>query len=188
MGRTDQRLTVAYVIVFALGALGGWVVGVLRPRRTPAKPHTTVIALRHAAPRPGDAYRDAASDVSCTLEELRADLVAAGLPAVLDGPVLSVARGTEQIRVEAHDPRRVTLATVDATQTGCETLYYELALALVPRFGPVRLTVAMFGAYLVDGTRDSAALVEERSARISAIAAAIVSDMQDKQRAYGGPA
>jgi len=176
---------VEYLGAFVLGMMVGWVFGILRPRRSTPPPRTTVIALRQAAPRTGDAYRDPAGDTVCTLEELRSDLATAGLPAVLDNGAIEIVRGKERIRIFPSDARRVTLASLDIAQTGCDAMYFELALALVPRFGPLRLAVNMFGVYSVDSTRDAAGLVDERSERIRAIAAAIANDMRDKQTAYG---
>jgi hypothetical protein len=178
---------VEYFGAFVLGGFVGMIVSLFRPRRTKSPPRTTMIAIRQASSSAGAAYRDPATETACTLEELRADLAAPGLTATIDGSMLELVRGKERIRIVAQDPRRVTLASLDLEQTGCDALYFEAALALVPRFGPLRLAVAMFGIYSIDATRTVAALVDERSERIGAIASAIVNDMQNKQQVYGRP-
>ena len=142
-----------------------------------------MIALRQGAPVQ-DLYRNAGTETTCTLDELRAAVGAAGLAVEVGAGELRLRRGNERLRVAISDPQRVTLASLDVFQSGCESLEYELALALVPIFGPIQLVDANFGASAIDGSRDPAALMAERRERLKAIARAISEDMAEKKTVY----
>lgn len=72
------------------------------------------------------------------------------------------------MQVRVRDPRRVT---PDGLGCGAEApeLLLDLALALVPLFGPVIADVRFAGPILVDGTRDRQALGEEAARRIQRV-------------------
>ena len=81
-------------------------------------------------------------------------------------------------------PRHITLASLDVFQTGCETLGFEVALALVPVFGPITLVDSYWGAFFVDGSGDAAALVAERAKRVQAFGSAMAEDLGEKIAVY----
>lgn len=165
-------------IVAAVAAFGGGVVLARKLWPPPPPPaRETMVALRQAG---GD-------EVACTLDELRALLATAKLAGEVRDGALHVARGAERVRLVAPDPQRITLASLDVFAANCETLAYDAALALVARFGAVRLVEELFGAFAIDGTRDAAALAEERGERVRAMARAIADDMLAKQAAYANP-
>ncbi|HWU88647.1 MAG TPA: hypothetical protein VN253_15370 [Kofleriaceae bacterium] len=91
------------------------------------------------------------------------------------------------LTVRTLDPARVTLASLEIVDHGTGTLVFELALALVGLYGPVRVTEAMFGSCIVDGSCDAASLREQRSERIRSIAGLVIADLDDIRRSYAAP-
>lgn len=142
-----------------------------------------MVALRPAA-QLEVGYRDAAPEVACSRAELVAVLRVAGLDVRERGRSVTVRRGRERVCMIVPDPRRVTLASVDVCECGGGTLVFETALALVPMFGAITLTEAEFGRYLIDGSRDAAAIDGERKERIAALARSIAEDMKEKAAAW----
>lgn len=138
-------------------------------------------SLRTVATGDGEPYR---SDPTATptertpeprpLDDVYAALRAAGLG------VRSLRRGFELIgptrervmQVRVRDPRRVT---PEGLACGAEApeLLLDLALALVPVFGPVMADVRFAGPILVDGTRDRRVLGEEAARRIQQVGARV---------------
>jgi len=157
------------------------VVGAVVRRRMRGRPRgpETILSLRHAG-QVADAYRDANAEVAYTLDELRAALDAKGLPSELVHGDLVIRRGDEQLRVAISDPRRVTLASIDIHQSKCETLGFDVALALVPSFGAIRMTDALWGGFDIDGTQAADAYVGVRGERIAAMARGILEEQQGK--------
>jgi hypothetical protein len=169
-----------------VAATASFVLGyVLAGKRRGPPARETMLALRHA-PGASGGYREASHEVVSSLEELRRCLDTAGLVYKVEHDELRVRRGVERIRILVADPRRVTLGSLDVFQLRCDLLGFEVALALVPVFGPIRLVDAMFGAYAVDRGGTAAALATERGERISAIASAIAEDMDRKMAIYRG--
>ena len=78
-----------------------------------------------------------------------------------------------RLSVQVPDPQHVTVPSLQLSRTPSLTLPFELALALVPVFGP--LTVVVDGEiYEVDGTRDQHALTNELSSRLTARARSLI--------------
>lgn len=131
-----------------------------------------VAAFRPAASRQlGGPYRgDHAAAPEPALAELITAARAAGL-AVHEVPGgFDVRADDRAIRVRVRDRSRVALASIDLVDTGHETLVFQLALALVPVYGPIAVTEALFGTFIVDGRADAEALRGQRGERIKALA------------------
>jgi hypothetical protein len=142
---------------------------------TSPKPGPSV--LRPVVTPSGDPYREdlGARPMErtvdpCTLDELRAALLAAGVsfrPRRRGFDV--VGRGRSRVMpVRIRDPERII-----PTELGCGTdapeLLLDLALALVPLFGPLLADVRFAGTMFVDGKRDRRALGEEAALRLQSI-------------------
>lgn len=131
------------------------------------------------------ALRQIGGEHACTRDELRRCLDAAGLAHEVQAYELHLRRGEEHVRIVVPDAHRVTLASLDIYQTGCDTLGFELARALVARFGAIRLVDAVFGAFAIDGRASAAELAGERRERVRLIGRRIADDMSRKLEAYG---
>jgi hypothetical protein len=171
------------MLEIALGAVGS-IVGFVAARRQRRKPTPKVVAFRHLAAR-SVGYRESA-EVASTVGEVGQALRRAGLPVRERGRELVIARRPDWLRIVATDPGHVTLASLDAEELVSGTLIWEVALALIPVFGPLMVTEAAFGAFVVDGSRDHLAIDEERKERIRAIARAISEDMSAKLAVWRG--
>lgn len=152
---------------------------VARRRLRPKSKSETMYALRHAG-QAADAYRAATAEVACTLDELRVVLDAARLISKMERDDLVIQRGAEQLRIVIPDPRRVTLTSIDIYHAGCETLGFEVALALVPTFGPMRMVDTFWGRFDIDGSQSAEACVALRGERIKAFAQGILDEQAAK--------
>ncbi|MBA3397176.1 MAG: hypothetical protein H0T89_31395 [Deltaproteobacteria bacterium] len=138
------------------------------------RPPTSPPALRSIVPPGGgDPYRvapereveDRASEPR-SLGEVLAALHAAGLRVrprrrgfVITG------RGSRALPVRVRDASRIVPEELVCGSEAPELLL-DLALALVPLFGPLLVDVRFAGAIIVDGLRDRASLGEEAAQRI----------------------
>ena len=176
------------LILVPLCLVVGYSLGSRVARRARFRPRVTRAALRPMrAPETG--YRDSAvTEPVHSCGDLLQTLRVAGL-AVHEKPHgIEVTDPVSSARVELHIPdrARVTLASLDVLVQANDTLVFEVALALVPLFGPITVTETAWGTFVVDGTRTAQALADERSDRIRAIGAAIAEDMKEKAAVYGG--
>jgi hypothetical protein len=73
----------------------------------------------------------------------------------------------DRLIVRASDPGAVTVASLTCGDTSSLDLPFQLALALVPLYGPLTLALES-GVFEVDGTKDSHALMRELSRRQTA--------------------
>lgn len=96
----------------------------------------------------------------------------------------SLARGEHVVTVRIADPDRVPIEAIELADSGHDTLVFELALALVPLYGPLIVTEAMWGAFLVDGKKPAPALQDERGERIRAMARGIQERLAASQPAW----
>jgi hypothetical protein len=133
-------------------------------------------ALRAVVAPVGDPYRE---DLGATLQERTADPCT--LPEVL--AALSAAQLVVRARRRGFDlvasrKRVMTVRVPDVTRivpgdmtcgSDAPELLLDLALAVVPLFGPLLADVRFAGTILVDGTRDRRSLGEEAAQRIQAI-------------------
>lgn len=106
----------------------------------------------------------------CTLAQLLASLTDAGLaihPRRHGFDVLGPTP-TRVLPVRVRDPARVTPQDLRCG-TRAPELLLDLALALLPRFGPVLVELPFAGAMLVDGSRDRDALGEDAAQRIQRV-------------------
>ncbi|MEO8703733.1 MAG: hypothetical protein ABI867_27025 [Kofleriaceae bacterium] len=166
-------------------AIAALIAGFVVARRKPPKArHETMLALRPATTATGTYREQPGGEITCTLDELRARLAAAALPHELEGDTLHVRRDAESLRIVIPEAQRVTLASIDIYQVGCEKLAYELALALVPVFGPLTMADGLWGTFAVDERTSVVALEDERSERIKTMASRIAADMQHKMAVY----
>lgn len=103
----------------------------------------------------------------CTLPEVLAALRDAGLSfrPHRRGFELCGSMRARVMAVRVRDPRRVTPEEMSCSGDAPELLL-DLALALVPLFGPMLADVRFAGTILVDGTRDRGELGEEAAQRI----------------------
>ncbi|MDQ3370113.1 MAG: hypothetical protein M3680_32245, partial [Myxococcota bacterium] len=69
------------------------------------------------------------------------------------------------LRVRVPDPARIVPAELRCSTTAPELLI-DLALALVPLFGPLLAEVRFAGTLFIDGSRDRAALGDEAAAHV----------------------
>lgn len=120
-----------------------------------------------------------------TLDEIVAAARSANLRVTAHPSGFAAHEDQRSVTMTVPDATRVTLASMEIVDNATELLVYELALAMVPLFGPLSVTES-FGRRLVDGTRDAGALREERSAAIRKMAAGVLADLQDAERTYGG--
>jgi hypothetical protein len=130
-------------------------------------------------------YRDqgAAEELTPTLAEVRAAVRRAGLQVRERSNGFDLRAGGRVLTVRTRDPERVTLASLEIVDQATETLVFALALALVALYGPIVVTEAMFGRFVVDGSCDAASLREQRAERIRSMAKAIISDLDDMSQA-----
>ena len=68
------------------------------------------------------------------------------------------------LEVRVTDPKTVSVSSITCSDTMSIDLPFQIALALVPLYGPVSVTVET-GLYEIDGTRDRHQLVRELSRR-----------------------
>ena len=78
------------------------------------------------------------------------------------------ATGARMMPVRVPDPQRISPDRM-ACGTDAPELLLDLALAVVPLFGPMLAEIPFAGSLLVDGTRDRAALGEEAAQRIQQV-------------------
>ncbi len=141
-----------------------------------ARPDRGPPALRAVVAPLGDPYReDLGAQLQertaepCTLSDLRAALEAARLafrPRRRGFDL--VASRTRVMTVRVVDPERIMPGDIECGSDAPELLL-DLALAVVPLFGPLLADVRFAGTMFVDGTRDRRALGEEAAQRIQAI-------------------
>lgn len=75
---------------------------------------------------------------------------------------------SRRMPVRVHDPERISPRDLGCGNEAPELLL-DLALALVPLFGPVLAEVPFAGSLLVDGTRDRGSLGEDAAQRIQRV-------------------
>jgi hypothetical protein len=173
------------VIEIAVACVAGWV-GFVVGRKVRARDRSpmTMAALRPLA-RPELGFRDSGSlEAAHGITEVVAALRSAGLPVRERGGGLVLARGRERVFLTVPDPGRVTLASLDVRERAGKTLIFEAAIALVPLFGPLTVTEAAWGTFVVDATRDHRAIEDERGERIRAFARALSENMAEKAAAW----
>lgn len=145
-------------------------------RSLTSRPAPGPSALRAVVAPVGDPYRE---DVGarlmertadpCTLDEVFAALSAAHLvyrPRRRGFDLVASRRRVMTVRVP--DVRRIVPGDMTCGSDAPELLL-DLALALVPLYGPLLADVRFAGTTFVDGTRDRRALGEEAAQRIQAI-------------------
>jgi hypothetical protein len=165
------------VLLLVVGlAIGVAIAAVVRLRKGPR----WVCASLRPGPRRETPYRGDVPAAPPTLAQLIAAVREAGVP------VRENARGfaAGKLRVTVADPARVELATIDIADADQELMIFRLALALVPLYGPLTLTEVLWGAYLVDGSRDAEALKEDRAERIREMARGIQARIAESQPAW----
>jgi hypothetical protein len=147
--------------VIAVAILIGLVAGYVFGQRSKPAP-------RRSSPRP--VRLGAASETARSLADLIEATRAAALrvdPRV-DGFDLVdqlTSDGTpDRLTVRVTDPKAVPAASLRCGDTASLDLPFELAVALVPLYGPLTLVLDS-GVYEVDGTKDRHALVRELSRR-----------------------
>lgn len=159
------------VVGFAVGFVAASIVVAIRAKRT------DTIAVFRSAPAgapTGAPYRaEVAAPATPTLEALLGAARTAKLDPRATPTGFAIARGKDAVALRVPDPTRVPIASIELVDSGHETLVFELALALVPIYGPIHVTEAMWGTYLVDGRKSHTALHEERGERIRAMARGI---------------
>jgi hypothetical protein len=170
------------IVVACVAGWAGFVVG--RKVRARNRSPMTMAALRPFA-RPELGFRDSAClEVTHAITDVAAALRAAGLPVRERRGDLVLARGRERVFLTVADPQRVALASLDVRERAGKTLIFEAAIALVPLFGPLTVTEAAWGTFVVDGTRDHHAIENERGERIRAFARALSENMAEKAAAW----
>ena len=129
-------------------------------------------ALRSIVVPDGDPYRDhpagppreRTSDPH-TLDEVLGGLRDAGLDARARRRGFDLTAGSRVMPVRVRDTARVVPEHM-ACGTDAPELLLDLALALVPLFGPLLADVRYAGAIIVDGKRDRAVLGEDAADRV----------------------
>jgi len=148
-----------------------WIVRMLTARPEPGPP-----ALRAVVAPLGDPYREVdgaplmeRTTEPCTLTELLAALGASQLT------VRPRRRGFDLVatRTRVMTVRVPDVARIDPSDLVCghdaPELLLDLALAVVPLYGPLLAEVRFAGTMFVDGTRDRRSLGEEAAQRIQGI-------------------
>ena len=141
-----------------------------------ARPDRGPPALRAIVAPLGDPYRE---DLGAQLQERTAEPCAMSevLAALEQAHVVFrarrrgfdlVASRTRVMTVRVVDPARIMPGDL-ACGSEAPELLLDLALAVVPLFGPLLADVRFAGTIFVDGTRDRRALGEEAAQRIQAI-------------------
>jgi hypothetical protein len=182
---TGTWFVVLTVIVWAV--LPVYLAIKLRKRGAARTRERARIGLRTVAVPEGDPYRENALAPDAertaeprTLAEVLEALRAAGLTPVArrNGFVLAGATGT--LRVRVRDRQRVVPQhlRIDATEA---ELNLDLALALLPLFGPMSAEIGIAGWILVDGKRDRAQLGAEVSERLRQVAAQLLETLRATQ-------
>ena len=147
-------------VAILLGLVAGYIFG---QRSKPAP--------RRASPRP--VKLGGSREVQCTLADLTEAVRAAALrvePRVDGFDIVDQLTNHvpfERLTVRVTDPKAVAIAAIRCGDTSSLDLPFELALALVPLYGPLTLVLDS-GVYDVDGTKDRHALVRELSRRQTA--------------------
>ncbi len=95
-----------------------------------------------------------------------------------------ILRDGRTLRLRVADPAHVPLAAIEALDELHETLVFEVALALVPLYGPLVATEALWGGYTVDGSRDAGALRDDRGERIKAMARRVQDGLRASQAVW----
>ncbi len=150
-----------------------WIRSLFARRRSGAR---EAPALRAVVAPLGDPYRE---DFSTQLLERTAEPCALpDLLAALEAAQIAfrprrrgfdlVASRTRVMTVRVGDPARIMPSDM-ACGSEAPELLLDLALAVVPLFGPLLADVRFAGTIFVDGTRDRRALGEEAAQRIQAI-------------------
>lgn len=128
--------------------------------------------LRAIVVPPRDPYRDhpagAPGERVATpqpLERVQQLLREGGLDVRARRRGFDLAAGARVMPVRVRDPRAVTPEQLRCG-TDAPELLLDLALALVPVFGPLLAEVRYAGAIVVDGQRDRAALGEDAAERV----------------------
>jgi hypothetical protein len=133
-------------------------------------------AMRAVAVPTGDPYRETPSTppadrmaVPCTLDQVLAALRDARLPSVPRRHGFDLlGKGTRAMPVRVRDVRRIVPADMSCG-TKAPELLIDLALALVPLFGPLLVDIPFAGPLLVDGSRDRVALGEHAAERVQRV-------------------
>lgn len=148
-----------FLVALALGLVAGFVVGrraPQRPPREPGKPRPVRLGATAQAARPLadllEAVRASALWVEPRVDgfNLVEQLAGDGIP--------------DRLVVRVSDPSAVTIASLTCGDTSSLDLPFQLALALVPLYGPLTLVLDS-GVFEIDGTKDSHALMRELSRR-----------------------
>jgi hypothetical protein len=158
----------------AIGVVAGYLVGVVAIPRLARRPPGARVTIREA----GDA-----APRTRRLDELIEAASAAALririrPNGFDVRAQSSGYREHVVAVRVEDAARVTLASLQITDTGGYDLIFTLALALVPLYGPLTIAEADGQRFQVDGTRDQHELRHERAARVTARLRDVVSRLQ----------
>lgn len=162
---------------FVLGVVVAGIVSARRVRRG------TMASFRQSPGRAAtDPYRgNANSREAPHLDEVVAAVRNAGLDAHLRAGGFDLRRENHVLRLRVADPARVPLPSIDIVNTGHVTLIFELALALLPLYGPILVTEALWGTYIIDGACDPMALRGQRAERIKALARGIQAGLAASQ-------
>ncbi len=167
---------------FAFGVVAGVFASLIFKPRSKSS-NQTWSSLRHAADHAG--YRDREHEVIRTWAEVVEAVRAAGLrpTEAQDRFELNDAEG-HRLTVIATEPGRVTLRSLEVIDTASETLVFELAHALLEPFGPMIVTEANFGRFVVDGTTTVEALRAQREERIEKLAQGVLRNVEDSRAAF----
>jgi hypothetical protein len=174
-----------------LGVLVGFVGAAFWVPRFRKTRKETWVAFRPAGDTPpGTPYRDGrtAELRTRTAEEVLAAVRAGGLRVREISSGFEVHGEGRWLTVHMHDRSNVTLDSLEIIDRATETLVFELALVLVPLYGPILVKEAKFGSAVVDGSLDVEALRAGRAERIRKIVRGVLDDMEDMQRTHGGGA
>ena len=189
----------ALPLVAATGILGTWFIVLavavwlvvpvyLAVRYVRRAPKLTRSGLRSVAVEPETPYRTMATDERLPDRAVEprpvADVIAAAQAAKLAVKPrrrgFDLRRDGHILRVRGDDVARVQPRTMQIHTDHVE-LDIDLAFALVPMFGPLAVDTASVGEIVIDGVRDRAAVDDELSERVRALARRILDRLNRTQ-------
>jgi len=149
---------IGIVIAMVIGLVAGFLIS-RRPAPPPRRPTARPVKLGSTA--------QTARPLADVIEAMRAEALQVESRAdgfALVDQLVSEGAVADRLNVRVSDPSAVTIATLSCGDTSSLDLPFQLALALVPLYGPLTLVIET-GAYEIDGSKDRHALVRELSRR-----------------------
>jgi len=165
---------VAWAVLIAGFVIGIGVAGFWCRRRTARRGSRTSFRPAPDQRHQGDPYRgEVAAPPSHTLATLTEAVRTPTCDVRSRADGFDLRSGGHSLELRVDDPANVTLASIELVDHDNGSMIFELALALVPLYGPIVVTEALWGAFVVDGRRDATALREDRAGRIRELARSV---------------